>query len=371
MRFIHTADWQIGKVFRRFGDKEALFREARLDAIEAIGREALSKGAAHVLVAGDVYDSEAPLGVTLRAPVERMRKFSTVTWHLLPGNHDPHRPRGLWDQLAGSDLPGNIRPHLEARPVEIEPGAWLLPAPLTRKSEPNDLTTWMDGAATPDGASRIGLAHGAVAGFSGDGEAANPVDPARPARAGLAYLALGDWHRTLKVGERCWYSGTPEPDRMGSQETGTALLVDVAGNAPPRVTPLLVGSYRWRSQARSLRDDAEIEDLDREIRQMEGLTRLVLRLQLTGQVSMAGRARIDAVLAGLEAAVCTLEPDLAGIRIRPGPEDLEAIDFDGALRQAAQRLQGRLKAPGLAPEEERVVEAALVKLHLLAEGARG
>jgi hypothetical protein len=86
---------------------------------------------------------------------------------------------------------------------------------------------------------------------------------------------------------------------------------------------------------------------------------------------MAGRARIDAVLAGLEAAVCTLETDFAGLRIRPDPQDLEAIDFDGALRQAAQRLQARLQAPGLAPEDERVVEGALVKLHLLAEGGRG
>ena len=60
MRFIHTADWQIGKPFRNFADKESVLRLARLAAVEAIGRLAVTEGAAHVLVAGDLYDTEAP-----------------------------------------------------------------------------------------------------------------------------------------------------------------------------------------------------------------------------------------------------------------------------------------------------------------------
>ena len=34
MRFIHTADWQVGKPFRNFGDKESVLRQARLTAID-------------------------------------------------------------------------------------------------------------------------------------------------------------------------------------------------------------------------------------------------------------------------------------------------------------------------------------------------
>ena len=50
-----------------------------------------------------------------------------------------------------------------------------------------------------------------VVNFGSEGEATNPIDPARPAKAGLAYLGLGDWHRTLQVGPALWYAGTPEP----------------------------------------------------------------------------------------------------------------------------------------------------------------
>src|SRR5262245_26235462 len=99
MRFVHSADWQIGKVFKQFGAKEESLRHARLTAVERLGEFAAANGARHILVAGDVYDSDAPSPITLRAPIERMKPFVDVHWHLLPGNHDPHRPEGVWDRL--------------------------------------------------------------------------------------------------------------------------------------------------------------------------------------------------------------------------------------------------------------------------------
>jgi DNA repair exonuclease SbcCD nuclease subunit len=73
MRIIHFADWQIGKVFKQFGAKEETLRQARLTAIERLGAHAKSNGVRHILVTGDVYDSEAPNPLTLRAPIERMK----------------------------------------------------------------------------------------------------------------------------------------------------------------------------------------------------------------------------------------------------------------------------------------------------------
>ena len=139
MRLIHTADWPIGKVFKQFGDKEESLRQARLTAIESIGRLAVQESAGHVLVAGDVFDNEVPTEVTLRAPLERIKLFPQVKWHFLPGNHDPHRPQGLWERLTRLGVPANVHLHLT-----LGSDAVLLPAPLTRKSETNDLTDWMD-----------------------------------------------------------------------------------------------------------------------------------------------------------------------------------------------------------------------------------
>ena len=74
MRLIHTADWQIGKVFRFVDDATmSLLQEARLEAIATIGGLARAHGALTVLVAGDLYDHDGLSDRTLFQPIERMR----------------------------------------------------------------------------------------------------------------------------------------------------------------------------------------------------------------------------------------------------------------------------------------------------------
>jgi DNA repair exonuclease SbcCD nuclease subunit len=365
MRFVHSADWQIGKVFKQFGAKEETLRQARLTAIERLGALAGTHGARHILVAGDVYDSEAPAPVTLRAPIERMKAFSEVHWHLLPGNHDPHRPEGVWDRLAQTGLPPNIHLHLTPTPFALEAHAFLLPAPLTRKAEAQDLTEWMNAAPTPAGALRIGLAHGCVTNFGSEGEATNPINPGRPKSGRLDYLALGDWHRTLQIGPAAWYAGTPEPDRAGGQEHGTALLVDVpSAGAPALVTPVVTGTYRWITRTEQLSSGAELADLEQQVRGAGDLPRLILRLRLEGALPIAAFAELRRRLINLEAAVFHLEVDHSALATRPTDAELEAIDFDGVLRRCAGRLCSLRDDLARNPDLRHRAEDALVELYL-------
>jgi DNA repair exonuclease len=130
MRIIHTSDWQIGKVFRTFDrEVEAVLQSERVEAISRIGGAAVENGAAAVVVAGDVWDQAHVSDRTLSLPLERMRLFPGVEWHLVPGNHDPHTPGGPWARLLERGLPGNVRIHVEPVPVPVGDGneAWLLP----------------------------------------------------------------------------------------------------------------------------------------------------------------------------------------------------------------------------------------------------
>lgn len=365
MRIIHSADWQIGKVFKQFGPKEETLRQARLTAIERLAAHAKSNGVHHILVAGDVYDSEAPNPHTLRAPVERMKQFADIHWHLLPGNHDPHRPAGVWDRVSRLGPPSNIHLHLAPTPFALDDNTFLLPAPLLRKSEFDDISAWMNTAATPPGALRIGLAHGSVVNFGNEGEATNPIDPARASEAHLDYLALGDWHRTLQVGPAIWYAGTPEPDRAGGQEQGTALLVDIAGpGATPSISPLTTGTYRWITRAERLDDESALADLDRRLRDEPNLSRLVLRLRIKGTLPLAAHAAFQRRMADLEAAVFHLDLDQASLTARPTQADLEAIDFDGVLRRSADRLKNVIDDSAASHELRRRAEEALVELYV-------
>ena len=78
-RFIHTADWQIGKVFR-FVDDAAMgaLQLARLEAITRIGELALEYHVRDVLVAGDVYDHAISL-LTHAQPSHRANASSLLS----------------------------------------------------------------------------------------------------------------------------------------------------------------------------------------------------------------------------------------------------------------------------------------------------
>lgn len=372
MRFIHTADWQIGKPFKQFGDQESVLRQARLLAIEKIGNLAEKEGAAHVLVAGDIYDTDAPAARTLLEPLERMRRFANVNWHLLPGNHDPHRPKGVWDRVRESGTPPNVRLLLTPEPVALGASATLLPAPLTRKSEGSDLTEWMDHAETPAGVIRIGIAHGSVAGFGSEGDAANPINPSRIEQARLDYLALGDWHRTMQIGPAVWYSGTSEPDRAGGQQIGQALVVDIEGpGALPSVTAHTVGTYRWLTREEHLTDATELEDIERQLRALPELSSTIMRLRLKGTLPLAGRAELDRRLLGIAAALFHLNVDDVGLSTRPSQADLESIDFGGVLRHAADRLKAIADNSAVDVSERKRAEDALVELFVMATGNGG
>ncbi len=371
MRFIHTADWQIGKPFRNFGEKEVVLRQARLSAIEAIGRLAEHEAAPNILVAGDLYDTDSPGQKTLLEPLERMRRFSGVSWHVIPGNHDPHRGQGLWDRVRAAGLPANVHLHLTPESIQLSAEAALLPGPLRRKTEPSDLTEWMDSAATALGLIRIGLAHGSITGFEAGGEANNPIAPDRAKRAGLDYLALGDWHRTMQINPSTWYAGTPESDRFNSQELGQVLLVEIAGpGAVPVVSTRRTGTYRWISVNEEITSESEIEGLEGRLRTLPDLSSLLVRLQVKGTLPLAGRAEFERRLAALEAAMFWLEPDLMRLAVRPTLEDFERIDFQGVLREAAETLRAMAENPVNSAAERRRAEEALVQLYLMTQDDR-
>jgi DNA repair exonuclease SbcCD nuclease subunit len=365
LRFIHTADWQIGKNFGFLDDSAThALQDARLEAITTIGRLAREHHASTVLVAGDIYERDAVGDLLLDQPLERMRSFPGIAWHLIPGNHDSDRPSGVWDRLCRRGLPANIHVHRVPAPAPICEGvAWLLPAPLRRRHSLIDLTTYMDDASTPEGALRLGLAHGSMREFGSiPGQTANPIAPSRPQTARLDYLALGDWHSTLEVGPRCWYSGTPEPDDFDQQASGAALLVDLAGpGALPSVSPLATGSFHWHREQAVVHGPDDIKLLAERLRaRLPDPARLLVRLEVEGTLSLADRLCFDEQIGQrLRAALRCL--DLRDrLLVAPRPEDLDAIASGGVLRAAVERLSDRIA--GSSGEEREIAQMALLRL---------
>jgi hypothetical protein len=222
----------------------------------------------------------------------------------------------------------------------------------------------MDAAATPAGTVRIGLAHGSVQGFGSDGDAEVPIDPARVKSAGLAYLALGDWHGTTQISERVWYSGTPEPDSFPDNEPGYALAVHIEGpRAAPKVERVRTAHFTWATRRQTIERAAGLDAVEAEVGGLgSAASRWLIGLKLDGMATLAEFALIEARLAKLATQLFYLQPDLAGLHTEAAASDLAALG-SGVLGTVAQRLKSKADSGG---PEAAVAARALRKLFALA-----
>ena len=369
-RFVHTADWQIGKPFGNVpGDAGSALRSQRIATVAKIADLAREVSADAILVAGDAFDSNQVHDRTIFQTLGALQSFAGP-WIFLPGNHDAALAHSVWNRLRAKDPPSNILIADRPEPIRVGEHATVLPAPLRRHREILDQTEWFDEAATAPEVIRIGLAHGTVSGrLPAQAEASNAIHPDRAARAGLAYLALGDWHGSLKIASRTFYSGTPETDRHRSNDSGLVHIVTIDGpGAPEQVETVRVGHFRWT------RLDIEMVDgtADRACQTLAGLepdvARSVVSLRLSGTISLAERHRLDRDLQRWQARFHHLDIDDADLRDEPTADDLDSIDTAGFVRLAVERLRAKAADPHDSERDAARIALRMVYLDHIRQG---
>ena len=364
-RFIHSSDLHIGKRFGNLEDEDlrGRLREARHGAIDRLAAQARTNDAAAILLAGDTFDTETPSPAILRQALAAMAAHAPLRFVILPGNHDSLVADELWAAMRKA-LPDNVTLAVEPVPLSLASGIVLLPAPCTARRPGRDLSEWMDGADTADGAIRIGLAHGAIQNFSEDDAGTDVIAPDRATRARLDYLALGDWHGQMQVNARTWYSGAPEPDRFKHRIPGQALLVALeAPGAPPVVTPVPSAQFAWQMlDLDLLADDDAASLLSARLASGPLRRQTLLRVTLTGRCSLAGRTALAAALEAVKPEFALLDIDDDNLVTECAQDDLDAIDRSGALRQAAETLMAESTDEARDPATREIARQALLRL---------
>ena len=362
-RFLHTADWQIGRQYSQFPPDDGVpLAEARLEAVGTIARLATEHAVDAVLVAGDVFDAQAVSERTTRRLFAQLAGFAGP-WLMIPGNHDAALAESVWTcaRRIGA-VPPNVHLALEPGVLDFAAlGFVALAAPLTQRHTYNDLTEWFDTATTPPGLLRIGLAHGCVQGqLAEDIDSPNPIGADRARQSRLDYLALGDWHGCRRMDERTWYSGTPEPDRFRDNDPGHVLLVEIeAPGALPVVTRVATGRYCWRTLEAPLSVASDVEQLAATLAAARPSD--VLSLQVAGEVDLPGLVRLREAIGLAEAGVRHLQQDLSALRLVPTAEDIAGLDADGYLGELIAELRDA-QSQRTDPEAARVASHALTLL---------
>lgn len=341
LRFLHTADWQIGRVYSRFEPEDAhALQEARFTMVERVARLAQERGVCAVIVAGDVFDSQSLSERTIRRMFNALSGFEGE-WLFIPGNHDALLAEGVWQFAKRLNLLSD-RVRLLSSPtisyIESQRLA-LLPAPLTQRHTVHDLTQWFNDATTPEGYFRVGIAHGSVQGvLSESASRTNPIAADRVSQAQLDYLALGDWHGLKQIDDRTWYSGTPEPDRFRNNDAGCALIVSVEyPGAIPQVERVETLQFRWELLSYTIESDSDIDELALVLQRYPENT--VLELSLSGRVSVAQQKQCQALINQHLARFRSLELKDEALLLRPSVDDIANLQVDGYLADVVEQLQ--------------------------------
>jgi DNA repair exonuclease SbcCD nuclease subunit len=308
MRFLHTADWQLGMT-RHFlaGDAQPRYSAARRDAVAGLGALAAEVGAEFVLVAGDVFEHNQLAPQVIGQSLEAMRAIG-VPVYLLPGNHDPLDASSVYTgALFAAERPDNVVVLDRAGIHEVRPALEIVAAPWRSKAPTTDMVAEVLEDLPPQPVTRILVAHGGVDVLDPDRDKPSLIRLAKLedalARGAVHYVALGDKHSLTRVGDsgRVWYSGSPEVTNFDDVESdpGHVLVVDIDESDPRRpvtVDSRGVGRWRFVTMHRQVDTDRDIADLDMNLDLMTEKDRTVVRLALTGSLTVTDRAALDACL---------------------------------------------------------------------------
>src|ERR1700739_3990121 len=199
MRFLHTADWQLGMT-RHFlaGDAQPRYSAARRDAVAGLGPLAEATGAEFVVVAGDVFEHNQLAPKIISQSLEPMRAIG-IPVYLLPGNHDPLDASSVYTSaLFTAERPDNVVVLDRAGLHQVRAGLEIVAAPWRSKAPTTDLVAEVLEDLSPASVTRVLVAHGGVDVLDPDRDKPSLIRLAQlddaVARAAVHYVALGDKH---------------------------------------------------------------------------------------------------------------------------------------------------------------------------------
>jgi len=369
MKFIHTADWQIGMKAAHVGAVGDRVRQERLEAARRVVRAAKDHGAHFILIAGDTFENNAVQRVLVQKVADILGGFSGKVY-IIPGNHDPCVPGSVWEHPAWQSH-DNLEVLCAQEAVQV-PGGTLYPCPLSEKHSPRDPTRWID--AHDETTIAVGVAHGSVEGIVQD-ELDYPIARNAAARAGLDYLALGHWHSTATYeadlgAVRMAYSGTHETTAFGERASGNVLLVEIGSRGDePQLQTLRTGGLKWKQIEKEVLSEGHLAEVREGIQALEDPAITLLELRLSGVLHASEQADLARIEELAEARFLYSHVDRSGLLPEPQDDGWVAKLPVGPLQETARWLQ-RLSEPTVVegrPENAtpEVATQALLKLYAM------
>ncbi len=352
MKIFLCSDFHLGMRFAGYPDavRDRLV-EARFQALEAAVREAGSRGADLLVVAGDLFDRVQASRRDVERAARTLAGFPGKLAAVLPGNHDflgtDGEPWRAFRDAAG----GSVLVLEEPRPYPLsryDVEACLFPGPCTSKHSKANAVGWVrDARRSPGDGVAVGVAHGSIEGISPDFEGDYyPMRRADLAAAGVRLWLVGHTHvrfpQAPGPADTLFIPGTPEPDGFDCAHGGGAWMLAVEGEGPVRAQAVRTGSLRFADREAAIGAAAVLEASGRKVGGA-GADTFLGRARLSGRVPRALLEEVTRVRERLAAKLLHLDLRLDGLREEITAEAIDAEFAEGSFPHA---LLSRLRAAG-------------------------
>jgi DNA repair exonuclease SbcCD nuclease subunit len=335
VKFLHTADLQLGMKASSLGSAAEVARNARFETIARLLDLARQREVDFILIAGDTFENNGVSEEVLSRACDALSHSKGIPIFILPGNHDPLSPDSVYRRRSWLRLvPSNVTVIDKAESIRTVRGdAVLYPCPLKQKLSRSDPTAWI--AKEDIGMVRIGVAHGSLdIGLAGD-RPPFPIAPNRASTAGLDYLALGDWHSFLVHSDRrTVYPGTPEPTAFGERDSGHAVIVNIDKSCEaPEIECIDTAVLDWLELQEEVSTSEDIDRIVARLSSVKTPARTIARVILKGMVPIDLKERAAAIKA----------PELAFLRIEDAnlylrPDEASLLpEMPGRIAQETMR----------------------------------
>lgn len=293
VRFIHTADWQIGMPSDFLSDRASLLiEEARFEAIEAISDIANDpeNQIDFVVVCGDIFD-DSRIGKDLIDRTIGIISLFNCPVYAIAGNHEVKGG----ENILQSDYLLSVKPSnfhvLETPIVDKKTGVEIIPAPVIGTHEKTNALTTVLADLAPSEKIRIALGHGRVdsVAYSGDSTAVistKEIEELIKSKA-IDYVALGDRHSFTKIGStgKFFYSGSPEATDFDELDSGRYVIVEVSEKGKTSVQHELIGKWTLArigkpSDRFQIRGPSTVESLKQELEKFKNKAKTAIKIYL-------------------------------------------------------------------------------------------
>ena len=263
IRILHTADVHLGHEFPSLRDKGPEYRRQLLATFEQIISLAIRQNVSLLLIAGDLFDTNAVMGTPVRTVLASFKKLEAagIRACILPGTHDAYSEDSIYRFV---DLPANVT---VLTPQRVSHTYADLGLTVYGKASDGKLvgTSALQGLSLcADSRLHVGMAHCSLRMDGVTDREAMLVDKREIGASRLDYLALGHWHsfRDCSQGATtAFYCGSPEPIDMDQRGAGSVALVTIRDRGEVDVQQIRVGSRAFDQMTINLELVKSLEDI--------------------------------------------------------------------------------------------------------------